>query len=254
MRLGLGLGIGLGGGAAPWTPARLGSSLALWLRADLGITLNGATVSAWADQSGRGTHFSQGTAANQPTFASADAGFGNKPSLVFDGTADYLATAAAAGAALPAGVTIVIACKRTASGAFAPMVSLGFHAPNGGCPEFRCDGSNQYQGAMHDPGGTALANSTTAPGTFDVVTLTYSVTSGAMLLRKNGSSIRTGGTNTANSDRPADQWFLGARSGLGTGYAPMRMAECVVLASVPDLTSISLIERYMGSRYGITVA
>lgn len=44
------------------------SGFAAWYRADLGITLNGSTISAWADQTGNGRNISQGTAANQPTW------------------------------------------------------------------------------------------------------------------------------------------------------------------------------------------
>lgn len=55
------------GGAGGFIPTNL-SGCVLWLRADLGITLNGSDVSAWADQSGQGRDVSQGTAANQPAY------------------------------------------------------------------------------------------------------------------------------------------------------------------------------------------
>jgi hypothetical protein len=57
-----------------WTPLELGASLRLLLHADLGITLNGGTVSAWADQSGQGAHFVQATAANQPLYGTLSGG------------------------------------------------------------------------------------------------------------------------------------------------------------------------------------
>lgn len=49
-----------------WTPAEI--TTALWLDAadSATITLNGSTVSQWADKSGNGRHATQGTAANQP--------------------------------------------------------------------------------------------------------------------------------------------------------------------------------------------
>lgn len=51
------------------TPAQIfGANLVLWARADLGVTLNGSTVAAWADQSGAGNNLAQGTGAAQPTF------------------------------------------------------------------------------------------------------------------------------------------------------------------------------------------
>ena len=67
-------------------------NLTLWLRGDMGITLNGATVSAWADQSGSGNDVSQATAANQPTFRAS--GINGQPDLDFDG-GDSLVSAAA---------------------------------------------------------------------------------------------------------------------------------------------------------------
>jgi hypothetical protein len=42
-------------------------AIGLWLVSDLGITLNGSTVSAWADQSGNGRNATQGNASLQPT-------------------------------------------------------------------------------------------------------------------------------------------------------------------------------------------
>lgn len=63
------------------------SGLSLWLKADAGVTLNGATVSAWADQSGNGRNVSQGTAGSQPTYNAT--GLSSLPTLDFDG-GDYL--------------------------------------------------------------------------------------------------------------------------------------------------------------------
>lgn len=58
--------------AAPalWTPAALGSALALWLDADdaATVTLNGSTVSQWRDKSGNSRHVSQASASLQPTY------------------------------------------------------------------------------------------------------------------------------------------------------------------------------------------
>lgn len=84
--------LGTGAAVAPeFTPLAI-SNLQAWYKADAGITLNGSTVSQWADQSGNARHMIQATAANQPTFtASAKNGL---PALTFDGTNDYLALAA----------------------------------------------------------------------------------------------------------------------------------------------------------------
>ena len=72
-----------------WTPAALGSALALWLDANDAstITLNGSTVSQWNDKSGNARNASQAIAANQPTYTPS--GLNGKPVVTFDG-ADWL--------------------------------------------------------------------------------------------------------------------------------------------------------------------
>lgn len=57
--------------------------LVLWLRSDMGITLAGSKVSAWADQSGTGYDFSQATDSFRPVYTTSNASMGNKPSLTF---------------------------------------------------------------------------------------------------------------------------------------------------------------------------
>jgi hypothetical protein len=56
-----------------WTPAAIGSALALWLDADDAstITLNGSTVSQWDDKSGNNRNVVQATAANQPPYTAS---------------------------------------------------------------------------------------------------------------------------------------------------------------------------------------
>lgn len=63
------------------------AGLVLWCRSDLGITI-GTGVSQWSDQSGSGNHLVQGTAGNQPAYATN--GRNGKPELRFDGAGDTL--------------------------------------------------------------------------------------------------------------------------------------------------------------------
>lgn len=92
-RIGIGIGIGLG--SAPSTPSALTyvtSGVLQYVRADLGITLNGSNVSAWADQSGAAKDYSQGTGAAQPAY-STTSGPNNTAGVTFDGADDLLTSA-----------------------------------------------------------------------------------------------------------------------------------------------------------------
>lgn len=57
-----------GGGGPPKT------GLALWLKADAGVTLTSGKVSTWADQSGNGNDATQGSGALRPTLNSSSIG------------------------------------------------------------------------------------------------------------------------------------------------------------------------------------
>jgi hypothetical protein len=64
------------------------TNCALWLRADLGITLNGSNVSAWADQTGNGNSPVQATGTAQPALVAS--GINSLPSLGFNGSSQGL--------------------------------------------------------------------------------------------------------------------------------------------------------------------
>ena len=63
-------------------PRNLSVELAVWCRADLGITLNSADVSKWADYSGNGRDFAQASASDQPLFVKS--GQGQRPEIDWD--------------------------------------------------------------------------------------------------------------------------------------------------------------------------
>lgn len=65
------------------------NGLRAWLRADSGITVS-VGVSAWSDLSGSGNDFVQVSSIYQPAFMPVDGTFGGRPSVVFDGTDDFL--------------------------------------------------------------------------------------------------------------------------------------------------------------------
>lgn len=64
----------------------------IWLRADMGITLNGATtqVKVWADQSGNGNNFLSTSVSTSPALFVTYSNFNNQNAIFFDGTTDRL--------------------------------------------------------------------------------------------------------------------------------------------------------------------
>jgi hypothetical protein len=66
------------GGAQPFTPGALAPFA--WVRGDLGVTLNGSNISAWADQGAAPAQdLTEATAANQAPYVASDAAFGGRP-------------------------------------------------------------------------------------------------------------------------------------------------------------------------------
>lgn len=91
-----------------------------WYRADLGITLNGSNVSAWADQILPAVDASQGVAGSQPPYIASDAGInGNAIIGPFDGTADHFTAGVASDWSFlheGTGMTIVMVFRTAALG------------------------------------------------------------------------------------------------------------------------------------------
>ena len=106
--LGGGGGAAFEAGAATSPPT---AGLAVWLRADAGVTTTSGKVSTWADQSGSGRNATQGTAAARPTFV-ANA-LNGKPVVSFNGTNTYLSLSYAVNGLT--GMTIVLVTNNTAS-------------------------------------------------------------------------------------------------------------------------------------------
>ncbi len=79
--------------AAANTPPDTLPGLALWVRADTGVTTNASgNVTAWTDQSGRGNHAAVADAA-APAFVASEPGLNDQPTLRFNGTSQRMTVA-----------------------------------------------------------------------------------------------------------------------------------------------------------------
>lgn len=227
-----------------WDPSQILSSLALWLRADMGITLNGSNVSAWADQGSNGNNASQGTSADQPAFVSSSSNVGNKASISYTASVpDFLSVSNAASLQLTGDMYVAAVMYVTSYPAgFATVISKG------SVSEY--DIFIQNSGAFKVvKGGTTVSYSASAP-TATRYLISYNQASGTGTAYLNGTSVGTGSPSTPSTT--TNPVRLGARSDSGTtlnGEQP----EIVLVNRALTGTELTNMHRYFGNKYGISV-
>lgn len=106
-----------------------GTSLLCWYRSDLGISLNGSNVSAWADQSGNGYHLSQGSATSQPAYVSSG-GVNGLPYVLYTESSIQVLRNAVVQPAQPFEYWIVLRPTDGNAGAYFYAVDWSVSSPN----------------------------------------------------------------------------------------------------------------------------
>lgn len=98
------------GGGGAFDPLSISWHTAFWAE-DPNWTApgDGNAVSQWDDASGNGRHATQATGSKQPIYRASAAAFNSQPVVEFDGTDDWLATAAFAAAITGASEHFVVA-------------------------------------------------------------------------------------------------------------------------------------------------
>lgn len=232
-------------GAISSTPTALTyvtTNVLQYVRSDMGITLNGSGVSGWADQSGNGHHYSQGTAANQPTW-SGSSGSGGTPGITFDGTDDSLVNTTLN---LPAPATtnttiwmVVKAVTWTNNDTLIASPSAGFNAgisliQNGVTP------------AVIQSNESVGNSASLTLGTWFSIDALFTGGASDELRLNNGAPVT--GTTAANTD-PTVGRTLGSRA---AAAQPANIVIAEVLHVSRALTTVerSALASYRTSRYG----
>jgi hypothetical protein len=227
-----------GGGARrdEFTPLAL--SPLVWLRSDLGITLNGSNVSAWADQSGNGRHVVQGTAANQPAYNATDAGYSGRPSVQFDGG------------------------DRLTSGAFVlaqPLMVVIVGNTNGvSGNQYFCDGGatpgneavvRQNTGTFRIYSGSDLNSAVADTGAKVIVAGEFNGNNSKIYVSSKTAAATGAGGATAMSG-----FTLGSYGASAAALLTGKVTEALIFDRVLSATERGQLFDYLGTRYGITVA
>lgn len=234
MQYALGLGLGIGG-ALGFNPLSLSPSL--WL------SDTGSDASTWTDLSGNGRHATQATGSQQPTIV-ANALNGRQVRR-FDGVDDSMTGSPLWTGADP-GTMIAVYVPRVTTGVepiFAQSTSTGIGSWRS--LQFRTTG---VVGDPYFAGYIADLTDSAAPTTDPkIATFIYDGTDG--FLYRNGTQIATGALslNTASAN-----YTIGAdSSAVGSS---MDCAEILAFTSALSSTNRLKLERYLGAKYGITVA
>ncbi|MBR9922602.1 MAG: HYR domain-containing protein, partial [Bacteroidetes bacterium] len=129
------------------TPGCVGSNLALWVKADVGVT-GTTTITNWADQTINGFDLEQVTASQAPSYIAAGEAFNFNPSVNFDGVNKHLETGLEV---LPAGSSgsIFAVANQTNQAGYDNLVVLGVDNPHlgskGTSPVFYMRGSSPVE-------------------------------------------------------------------------------------------------------------
>ena len=245
MRLGASLALG-GYDRKGFTPLDLGADLLAWYRADKGVTLNGSTVSAWADQSGNGLSITQAVAANQPTYEAT--GLNGLPSIYFDGN-DWLSRAHLT--QLDGATGMVLAMSVQPYSRATAWAAAGMRNSSDG---FILDNISATPGTgwrFSQPGGGGFGQAASYTDT----TTTPAVISGRFASSTNevwknnvrvASTATTGSTVVANTQA----FVFGARA---ANFFPstIRVRELVIAKTALTATQLSSLQVYLAQRAGI---
>jgi len=218
------------------------ANLLLWTRGDLGITLNGSNVSAWADQSGNGNHLVQGTALNQPLYVASDAAYGGKPSLTWDGSTSSMHTTRTV--TLGPGTYIFAVKNTTASSYFAVFQndSTDYLFASTGLSSFV---SRSAVSCTANLGAAWGVNA--SPRT---IVRTFDGTVAGHTIRANGVDL---GATTAGS--PPGTGTTAQTLFVGSNHTPAlfltgSFAECIVYGRALSVPELQQVEAYIRTRYG----
>jgi len=232
-------------GSAPFTPNSI-SGLYSWVRSDLGVTLNGATVSAWADQSGNGKNLTQGSAASQPTFNATDADYNNLPSLTFDGVNDCLA-----GSSFNYGAfTIFMVAKVTSAAGNGYYYIRGAGAA---CDYLWARTADTVYIDRNNAGTRSRKDATNATWGVGSTPLTvvhvFDGTHAGNLIRKNGTALSTSDVSANDPGTSSVSRTFNLLSDNSAYFTTGSFTEMAIFNRALNNTEITQMEAYLQARY-----
>jgi hypothetical protein len=224
------------------------AGLQIWLDASdaSSLTLNGSTVSQWRDKSGNGFHASQATANNQPTYTSS-AVYG-RPALSFDGSNDSMRISASLDATHSAFFVVKMNLRKIA----------GILGGSLNDDLIYLDG-NTFSGTKYGACGIGFAvygGGTITTGVYEIVSAVLSgstlPSNLSMWTNGTGGPVTVATAGAAPAARMTANLHLG--SSAGSHWLNGFIAEAIVYDVALAASQRQAVEKYLGTKYGISVA
>jgi len=243
------------------------ANLTTWLRSDAGITLNGSSVSSWADQSGNGNNATQSNAGSQPSFVQNI--IGGRPVVRFTGTGNSGAALfrytggqfMTFGTALGKPANFSFFCVFNTDDVsrqqdvFGSSDSGGTNGAIWGQCRIRTSGSGDLGYSFSD--GTNLstgrADSIVSNSTFQVHSQVYTSGQTKVEFRKNKTdqTETTTATASAANSGTAFGFSLGRPGEVNAVYFNGDIAEFIMYSRALDANAILRVETYLSRKYNI---
>lgn len=215
-----------------------------WYRASLGVTNVGGKASVWADQSGAGRDFSQGTASSRPTITASDANFSGRQVLTFDGADDFMQTSAFAGGPYAQPTTIYLVCRFGATTAFSYVFDSA-DGTGGTRQAILIDGTPQwYQFAGGSVTGGSIATSTTY-----VLAFVFDGASSAVYKSRYSTTDVAGNAGAGG----LHSFTLGANYDTSATTFTGSVAEMIAYSGAHNAATRQTVMEALGTMYGVTV-
>lgn len=219
------------------------TGLIAWYRSDKGITLNGSTVSAWADQSGNGHHALQGSSAKQPGYL-ATGGPTGVPAIDFSVATGAVLSTGAFTIAEP--IEWCVACRCSNVNATNFLVNQSNSLTVHGITSTTSGGSCII--AVSDNSQTTSPNQTLSSGTDFIVNGNFNGSNISGLYIDNGTLHGGDGSSNGAIINIGNQTRTTSTVSWNSLIEEVTLFNHVLSAA--DRKSLT---EYMGSRYGISV-
>lgn len=229
-------------------PKGVPGTLALWLRADLGVTNTAGKVSQWLDQSANAFAFTQAVSGNRPTQTTSNANLGNQASIEWAAATPTALTHASARPIATDGPRTIFAVVRPTNATGGVVIDFDLGVTGFAWMWFFS--SNTFVFTDGVAISCTLASDPTFINTARVNTYIDPGPATLSLFRTNKTTVTT--ITNVPSETAGSGVSIGARGtgAMGSGFTGS-IAEIIVYSGVLSASSCVLVENYLHQRYAI---